>query len=274
MEQIKQFIQQGQLQEAIEHCHSVLKKSPMDVDMRGRYIELLCIAGELDIADKQINLLIKQSPEAAIGGLNVQQLLRAQQSRVDFANGAATAEVFSAPDAELAAIVALQLATRENDKEAQIAQCAALEANRTRCTLQQEGTEVTEIRDLDDTLAGYLEVFGTNGKYYLVKYAELKQLTLKPVTSLIELVWRRVEIDIVNGPSGDAFIPVTYLLSQTDAEKLGRETDWQAISDQYFRGVGLKMLLINDAAVNITELPELRDATAIAASDVQAELTS
>lgn len=247
MQEIKQLIEAGKLQDAISHCQAILKKQPLETDIRSAYIELLCVNGELDKADKQINLLLSQAPDTAIGGKNVQQLIRAQQSRVDFSQGGATAEVFSDVDAELKAIVALQVAIKDQNNADVVSLCAALESARYQ-------SSPTQPRDLDDSLAGYLEVLGTNGKFYLVKFSQISVLEWQAPTSILEQVWRRVHIDIINGPSGDAFIPLTYLNSQSDAEKLGRETDWQAISqaaenDQsMYQGVGHKMLLIGESA--------------------------
>jgi len=251
MQEIKQLIETGKLQEAISYCQATLKKQPLETDIRSAYIELLCVNGELDKADKQINVLLSQAPDTAIGGKNVQQLIRAQQSRVDFSQGGATAEVFSDVDAELKAIVALQVAIKDQNNADVVSQCAALESMRYQSSPNQP-------RDLDDSLAGYLEVLGTNGKFYLVKFTEISVLEWQAPTSILEQVWRRVHIDIINGPSGDAFIPLTYLNSQSDAEKLGRETDWQAISqatedDQImYQGAGHKMLLIGESAQQLT----------------------
>lgn len=251
MQEIKQLVETGKLQEAISYCQATLKKQPLDTDIRSAYIELLCVNGELDKADKQINVLLGQAPDTAIGGKNVQQLIRAQQSRMDFSQGGATADVFSDVDAELKAIVALQVAIQDHNNADIVSQCAALESARYQST-------PTQPRDLDDSLAGYLEVLGTNGKFYLVKFSEISLLEWQAPTSILEQVWRRVHIDIINGPSGDAFIPLTYLNSQSDAEKLGRETDWQAISQAtdedeiMYQGVGHKMLLIGESAQQLT----------------------
>ena len=272
MQEIKQLVEAGQLQQAISYCQVTLKKQPLDTDIRSAYIELLCINGELDKADKQINLLSNQAPQTAVGGKNVQQLIRAQQSRIDFSQGGATAEVFSAVDTELEAIVALHLAITANNKADVISQCLALEAARYHVSPNQP-------RDLDDSLSGYLEVLGTNGKFYLVKFSEISILKWQAPTSILEQVWRRVHIDIANGPSGDAFIPLTYLNSQSDAEKLGCETDWQVLNQattddvMMYQGVGQKMLLVGESALPLTEFSRSYDDKAtLVSKPTQAEL--
>lgn len=119
--------------------------------------------------------------------------------------------MFSDVDAELKAIVALQVAIKDQNNADVVSLCAALESARYQ-------SSPTQPRDLDDSLAGYLEVLGTNGKFYLVKFSQISVLEWQAPTSILEQVWRRVHIDIINGPSGDAFIPLTYLNSQSDAE--------------------------------------------------------
>lgn len=114
---------------------------------------------------------------------------------------------------------------------------------------------------MDDTLAGYLEVFGTNGLYYLVPFEAVLNLELKPISSLIERVWRRVEIEIEGGLSGEAFIPMTYAGSDSDNQKLAQETDWRAINgSEVFYGVGQKMILCGNEAVAFSQIEHLSSA--------------
>ena len=53
MKQIQQMLQSGQLQDAIQLVEAQLKDDPMNIDLKGQHVELLCINGELARADKQ-----------------------------------------------------------------------------------------------------------------------------------------------------------------------------------------------------------------------------
>ncbi|WP_432455104.1 MULTISPECIES: type VI secretion system accessory protein TagJ [unclassified Agarivorans] len=254
-QQIKQLIQQGQLSEAIAATIAHLKVKPKDLDTRSSFIELLCIDGQLERADQQLDLLVKQHPQCVPGALNMRQLVHAAQSRVDFAHGGDTASLVSGAKQSLTQLIELRLALLNKDQRALTRAAQQLEHLRESAELTINDQTCTELRDLDDSLAGYLEVFGSNGLYYFVSFADVTWLKLLPATSLFEQIWRRAELDIKDGPSGEVFLPMTYLASESDAEKLGRETDWQPLlNSEFFQGRGLKMWLVNDNALAISLL--------------------
>src|SRR5690606_11854499 len=122
-----------------------------------------------------------------------------------------TATLFSEPDAMFEALLALRLALKEQDMNAAVTAAGRLEALRQKAQFELNGETVTELRDLDDSLGGYLELFGTDGKFYLAKFTELDSLQLKKPESLLDLVWRRAEIVIKDGPQGEVFVPITYV---------------------------------------------------------------
>ncbi|ELR64599.1 Protein of avirulence locus ImpE [Photobacterium marinum] len=259
MEKIKKLIQSAKLNKAIEYTVSQLKDYPSELELRCRMVELLCLDGQLERADKQLTLLIKQHPDCLIGGSNLRLLIRAAQARVDFSQGADTATLINEADASLEPLVRMRIAMREKDDQILKENANKLEESRRDIAVEINGYQKDVVRDLDDSFAGYLEVFGTDGKYYLIPFEDLISLSLKPVTSLVELCWRKAEIDIKGGMSGEAFIPVTYLGSDTDALKLGRETDWFSIeeADVWF-GKGQKMLLSGDDAIPLSQISRIQ----------------
>ncbi|WP_352259987.1 type VI secretion system accessory protein TagJ, partial [Psychrobacter sp. TB55-MNA-CIBAN-0194] len=89
------------------------------------------------------------------------------------------------------------------DAQDDVTQCASsLETLRPEVNLVLNDITHQEIRDLDDTLGGFIEIFGTDGNFYLAQLSEIDYINFKPVTSLLEMVWRRVDLAIKNGPSG------------------------------------------------------------------------
>ncbi|MGF1702381.1 protein of avirulence locus ImpE [Photobacterium makurazakiensis] len=262
MKQLSTLIQQAKLEEALGYISNLLQEQPQDSNIRSHFIELLCIDGQLERADKQLNMLIKQHPDCLVGASNLRLLIRAAQARRDFYNGAATASLVREVDESFTALVSIKLAANDDNTQLLEESAKQLEETRKECQLVIDGIEQESLRDIDDTLAGYLEVFGTNGLYYLVPFDALIHLELKPVTSLVEQVWRKVEIDIEGGLSGEAFIPITYIESQTDAQKLGRETDWFTVNDtDVYTGVGQKMYLFGDEALAISSINNLNKKT-------------
>jgi len=256
MKKIQEMLQNGQLQEAIQLVETQLKDDPMNIDLKGQHIELLCINGELERADKQLNFLVQKHPDFLIGAANLRQLIRAEQARIDFMAGKAVPQLFAESDAYVAALMKLRLAMVDSQDD--VTQCAnSLEDLRPQVSLLINDKTNQEIRDLDDTLGGFIEIFGTDGNFYLAQLPEIDYINFKPVTSLLEMVWRRVDLAIKDGPCGEAHIPMIYAGSETDAQKLGRETDWHEVATDVIAGKGLKMWLADDTAVVLNQITKI-----------------
>lgn len=257
-QQLKNLLQEGRLTEALEICGEKLKDAPADFDLRSLFIEMLCLDGQLERADQQLNLMVKQFPECLPGAMNMRQLVHAAQARADFHKGGDTATYAGNSKHTLAPLLELRMALFDNDS-AQLADAAVkLEESRESREATINNSSVKVLRDIDDSLAGYIEAFGTNGKYYLIPFSDISWLKFMPVESLFESVWRKAEIEILDGPSGEVFVPLTYIQSESDGEKLGRETDWQPMLDSdFYQGRGLKLWLVDDLAFAISSLEVL-----------------
>lgn len=257
MKKIQEMLQLGQLTEAVQWLENELKDDPMNVDFRSSLIELLCVKGDLERADKQLNIMVQKHPEFLIGATNLRQLIRAEQARKDFANGVSVPELFNGTNKHSEALMQLNVELHNGDHDSIRAGAENLEKARPAAVMKLDNSPVKELRDLDDTLGGFVEIFGTDGKFYLAELSEIEFISFKPAASIIEKVWRRVDLSIKNGPSGEAHMPIVYVQSKTDAEKLGRETDWKEISTDVMVGVGQKMWFVDDAAVPFSDFKQL-----------------
>ncbi len=254
MKKVKELIQQSRLSDACDWLETKLKDDPLNVDMRATYVELLCVKGDLEKADNQLDMMVRQNPDFLVGALNLRQLIRAMQSRLDFYNGADSAAVFHEADAELETLLKMRLALKDNRFDEAQELAGELETLRQTVSLQINDQIFDDVRDMDDTLCGYVELFGTDGKYYLAKFSEIEFLEVKAPESIVEMLLRRVEVSIKNGPSGEAFLPVVYAESTTEAERLARESDWNELAPQLFTGLGQKMWLAGEQALAITDI--------------------
>ncbi|MBU2870487.1 type VI secretion system accessory protein TagJ [Colwellia sp. E2M01] len=259
MKKIQELLQESRLSDSISHLEIQLRDDPLNVDAKSSLIELLCINGELERADKQLNYMVQKHPDFLIGAANLRQLIHAEQSRQDFLIGKSVPHIFTESDAHIEAFMSLRVEMNQGNAESITNSALKLEENRTDIQVELNGEVVNEFRDLDDSLGGFLEIFGTDGKYYIAQIKDIEYIHFKPVSSIIEQVWRRVELSIKNGPSGEAHIPLVYANSSTDAEKLGRETDWQEKAPDVMVGVGQKMWFVNDQAVPLSDFIKLSD---------------
>ncbi|SNY43000.1 type VI secretion system protein ImpE [Arsukibacterium tuosuense] len=262
MKKLNSLISSGQLQQAMEHALTVLRDDPLNAQMRAVYVELLCIAGELDKADAQLDMIVRQHPDFLLGAVNVRQLIRAETARRDFYQGGMTATLFGEPAPMFSALLKLRLAMHEQDIGAAALAAEEMEQLRPEVAVEQRGQRYTDIRDLDDSLGGYLELFGTDGKYYQAGFEQIASLKLHPPKSLLDIIWRRVDISIIDGPQGEAFLPLIYVANITDndtdpAIRLGRVTDWHEHDARLITGSGQKMVLLGEQAVALGDLLEL-----------------
>lgn len=251
------MLQAAKLTDCISYIETQLKEDPLNVSLKSSLIELLCINGELERADKQLNNIVQKHPDYLIGASNLRQLIRAEQSRQDCLLGKSVPSVFTELDAHIEAFMKLRVEMNQDDKQNLSNTSLTLENERPKVSVKLNEHDVAEIRDLDDTLGGFIEIFGTDGKYYIAQLSNIDYIHFKPVQSLIEQVWRRVELSIKDGPCGEAHIPLVYANSESDAEKLGRETDWQEITTEVMTGVGQKMWFVNDQAMPMSDFRTL-----------------
>ncbi len=248
MDAIKDYLTAGELQAAIKHVQDLVRKTPSALDMRACLIELLCLAGDIERADEVLSTLAKHNPDWIPGAANLRQLLRAQQARLALREGKLADDVVATPGPALEALLALNLHLSQGDLAEASKAAAALEASRTPCVVQV-GDAVGDIRDCDDSLGGYVEGLGTDGRYYLWQWSEVQSIRLHTPSSPVEMIWRRADFELADGRQGEVFLPLTYAASSTDSQRLGRETDWLEHADGLVTGVGTKTYLVGDTAV-------------------------
>ena len=256
MKEIVSLLKQGQLNNAIERCTSILQDEPMNFDVRGLFAELLCINGELERADKQLDFMVQKNPEFAIGAVNLRHLIRAQQARLDFYQGKGIPQLFHEADELDKVYLASHLSRVEKNYEEAAEKVTKIDEHIQ--SLKKDDLP----RDLDDSLNYYVEVLGTNGEFYLARFDEIIQLEVLPAESYLETIWLRVNIEITDGPSGIAHIPAVYAHSSLDVEKLAQVTEWDELKTDFNLGKGMKMLFIDDEARPITELNITREVAA------------
>lgn len=250
MKKIHECIRNGKLADALEYCAQKLKDDPLNFDIRSAYTELLCVNGELEKADKQLDFMVTKSPELAVGAVNLRHLIRAEQARQDFYEGKAAPKLFHEADELDEVFLQMHIDLREDDFKLATEKAATVESLR----ISTVNEPLTAIRDIDDSLNPYLELLGTNGEFYLARFDEIEKFEVQPIESIVEQIWLRVEVTIKDGPVGTAHIPVVYPHSKSEIEKLGQVTEWHEISEEMYLGRGMKMLFINDEAVLLSEL--------------------
>lgn len=249
---------QGNLDGALEASIQEIKGAPTHIGKRAFLAELLCMQGNYERADVQLEALLALEPRSLITIGTWRQLLRAATSRIGVFSKGALPDLIEPPSRHVRALLELLLTVRQGDQYgAAAAIVEQLETQRQRSPCLVNGKPVADLRDLDDRFAGIVEMFGSNGKYFWVEQPMIVSIVFDAPERPIDLFWRRAEIVLKSGTVGQVFIPTVYPSATECGEaRLGRRTDWHE-QDGVAIGIGQRMLLVDDAAVALSDLESI-----------------
>jgi type VI secretion system protein ImpE len=257
----KQLLDEGRLAAAIEAAGAELRSRPGDRGLRTALFEMLCFAGELDRAGRQLDAIehLDGGPTAVLGVQLYRGLLDAERRRASlFAEGVRPRFMLEPPESVSLHLEALDLVREGRPDEARARLDRAEEAESPRSGTSGEAT-FQGFRDADDLLAPVLEVFAPAG-YCWVPWEQVQFLEVEPPKTLRDLLWCPARIASFDGQLGEVYLPTLYPGSSAHADesvRLGRRTDW-ADSGGIVRGLGLKTLLVGDDARTLLELRDVR----------------
>ncbi len=244
-----ELFQAGRLQEAIEAAIADVKKHPADTGMRGFFCELLCFAGELERADKQLDLLSTQLPESAMQVALFRQRVRADQARQDFFASGRLPEFIGEPTEAQSLALKASIEIREGNGTAASEILGQAEEVRAKVCGECDDKPFDDFRDLDDLSSTCVEVLTSTGKYYWIAPERIESIEFHPIESPRDLLWRPASMSVAGGPDGVVYLPVIYgAAGKPDDEslQLGRATDWQEEGDSPVLGIGQRTFLLGE----------------------------
>ncbi len=257
----KDHFESGDLQDAIKAMNAEVKSKPGDFDKRGFLAELLCFDGNLERADRMLDLMIEQAPASVIGIALFRQLVRAEMARQEFFKDGRVPEFLDDPPPYLQLHLRASITLRDGSPTEAAALLAEAEEQRPRLAGVCDGKPFEDMRDLDDMTASIFEVLTSNGKYYWIPMARVTSVTLHPPERPRDLIWRRASMDVAQGPHGDVYLPVIYPSrgqEVDDRTRLGRVTDFAGGKNGGpVAGVGQRTWLIGDDAMPILQIGSL-----------------
>ena len=257
----KEFYEVGQLNNALEAITADVKKKPTDINFRGFLCEMLFITRAWERADKQLDFIGHQDPNAMHMVALWRQLLRAGQARDQFYSEGRAPEVLEEPNKLVQSYLEASVSMREGNKSEAFTILEAAESNRSAVKGKLNGKDFSDFRDLDDLNPAVLEVFTSTGKYYWLPFSRINSLEFHKAEGPMDLVFRRATIETnEEGPDGDVYIPAIYQsLAEEDQENLllGRATDWLGNEGEPVVGAGQKMFLVDERSISIMEIETL-----------------
>ncbi|MDD3445835.1 MAG: type VI secretion system accessory protein TagJ, partial [Zavarzinia sp.] len=248
----------GAIDAAVAAQLAIVKAKPAELGERAFLAELLCFAGDLVRADKQLDVLTTQDPKAAMPLALFRQVIRAEIARREVWNEGRVPEFLGQPPAHLQARLRAIAELRAGDTAAAAATLAEAEAATPRVAGSHDEAPFEDWRDLDDVLGGTLEVLTSTGKHFWIPIERVIQIEFHAPERARDLLFRRALLAVQDGPEGEVFIPALYVpptgVSLPDALRLGRASDWTGGEDGPVRGLGQRTFLIGDDALGIMDL--------------------
>lgn len=256
----QELYEAGRLSAAIEAALSEVKSKPTEVGRRYQLVILLCYNGELERADRQLDMLSTQHPDSAMGVALLRQLIRAELCRQEFHTAGRVPEFTDEPTELIKRHLQASICLREGEEGEAVKLLAEAEAERPQMMGVCDGQPFEDLRDLDDLLAPVFEFLTSSGKYYWVPIGDVTKLEMPPPGSLADLLWRPVQLTVLNQPPGAVYMPTLYVGSEQDEQeniRLGRATQWLGGEGAPVRGRGLRMLMVGDQARPILNIEHL-----------------
>jgi type VI secretion system protein ImpE len=247
----------GDLSAAVAALSDQVKHNPTNQESRGLLAELLCLAGDLERADKQLEVLSNQDPGAALALAMFRQVIRAELARSEFYKEGRLPEFLGVPTPLLKKHLEASILLREGNGDQAAQLLAEAEEERQHRMGTCNDAAFDDFRDLDDLSACFLEVLTTTGKYFWIPIEDVGSIEFRPPERPRDLLWRRALLDIPDGPEGEVFIPAIYADPKglgTDQTRLGRMTDWIPNDGAPVLGVGQRTYLVGETALPIMEL--------------------
>lgn len=227
----KQLFQSGKLNEAIAALGAELRDNPTDVQRRTFLFELLCFAGEYDRAEKHLNLLSDQGPQAKLGAVLYVASLHAERLRQD---------MFRKSDFPTGR--------------------APVEPEKIHGSLNGQAFESFE--DSDPRIGTRIEIFAA-GAYLWLPLEHVVSIEMEAPKRLRDLLW--IPALVRTGPAfkdkelGEVLLPAICPLSSDESDpniKLGRVTEWREKEDGAVP-VGLKTFLVDGEDFPILEVRKI-----------------
>ena len=254
-----ELIAQAQPAAALAELQREIRANSGDAKLRVFLFQLLAILGQWQRAYDQLQVC-GQMDAGALAMVNTYSVaLQCELLREKVFAGGAVPHVFGPPSPWVAQLAqALTLDAAGQPLQAAAARAQALEqAPASRGTLN--GQTFEWLADADSRLGPVLEVI-INGRYGWLPIEHVVSLKIEPVSDLRDLVWAPAQLTFGHGGGTVALLPVRYVGSTADEDAalcMARKTEWFALGNEQYRGVGQRILSSDAEELGLLEVREL-----------------
>ncbi|WP_416360806.1 type VI secretion system accessory protein TagJ [Burkholderia orbicola] len=220
-----------------------VRQRPSDPSERWLLFQLLCIDGEWERALKQLQTWATLEPEGTARAQLHRGLIESEMFRAEvFAGTRTPGFVDETPPAWIDPLLQANVRLGAGDVAgADALRDAALDAAPASRGESAEMGDFAWLTDSDTRLGPVCEMVVAGG-YRWIPFARIKSLTLTPIGTLTDLVWRPATLILRDATVLRGYVPTRYPGSEHGpaAVRLARETRWQDIGETNVIALGQK----------------------------------
>jgi type VI secretion system protein ImpE len=238
----------GQPDQALIALQEEIRAHPEDPKLRIFLFQLHCVLGNWSKALTQLQVIAGIDPDTTILAQIFQPVLNCEALRRGVFEAKLTPLIFGEPLEWVGLLVkaAEHIARNELGAAAELRRRAFEAAPATAGTL--DGKPFAWIADADSRLGPLLELI-MEGKYYWVPFCRIRRIAMPPPADLRDLVWVPAQLVWTNGGEASGHIPARYARTEGAADgalRLARRTEWQALAEDTFLGLGQRVLATDE----------------------------
>jgi type VI secretion system protein ImpE len=229
----------GSLKEMLAAVTAAIRSKPADASARMQLFRLLCVTGQWDRAETQLDVAVGLDSSLALTVLAHRHALHCERFRQQVFVGKRAPLFLGEPD-QGCAMMAQALAAQA--EQAYALRSEALELM-TSSAGSHDGAAFSWLADADSRLGPIAEIY-LDGKYFWLPLARVEQLEFKAPDDALDLVWSSCQLTLHGGAAQAVLMPTRYPQSESsadDAIALARRTDWIVITQDHYRGLGQRM---------------------------------
>ena len=250
----------GRLNEAVAAATDELRNNPTRLEARTTLFELLSFSGDLDRAEKQLDVVGQQDAKSEWAVQVYRNVLAAERSRRRlWSDGLSPEFLLDPPEYVLWHLQAINRLREGNLSEAsELLEKSAEHRSDVLATIGE--SPAAAFQDCDDVLAPVLELIILRD-YVWLPLEQVRELEIMKPERPRDLIWIPVRLVLQDDSQRRGYMPVLYPGTHQhpdDQVKLGRKTDWLETDSGPVRGIGQKMFLHGEDAISLLELGEVR----------------
>lgn len=255
----QELLAQGDPKAALAQLQQQVRTNAADPKLRTFLFQLLAVLGQWQRALDQLQVCGELDAKTLAMVNTYRTALQCEAVRESVFTGATVPHAFGYPQAWVALLAQALQAESQGDgaAAAKLRAQAFDEAPPTSGSLDGEAFEW--IADADSRLGPVLEVI-INGRYGWLPFNNLAKITLEAPEDLRDLIWAPALITFANGGESVALLPARYAgtVAQADGPLLlSRRTDWLALAEGQYRGLGQRVLSTSASEKGLLEVREI-----------------